>query len=286
MQHRDGHFRGGGGTELYWQSWHPDGMPRAALVAVHGLSDHSGGLRNVVNHLAPAGVACYGFDLRGHGRSPGPRGHVGAWDEFRADLAAFLDRVAAEERGRPVYLAGHSMGGLLALDHAIAAPKGLAGAIAMAPALSTSIPAALMLLVRAIAVFHPRFTVTNAPNYAELTRDPAMVEVLQADTLRQNFMTASLGRAVAQAQRRVMAGAGGLQVPLLMLHCSGDPVTPSADQRRFYEGVRGAAKERHEFESPVHRPFDDTNRTEVLSRLSEWLERQLAGSSGAEAVRP
>jgi alpha-beta hydrolase superfamily lysophospholipase len=96
-----GPFSGFGGLPLYYQSWRPEGDPRAVLIIVHGFGEHSGRYMNVVNHLVPRGYAIYALDHRGHGRSPGPRGHINSWEEFREDVRAFVRKVAETEPGLP-----------------------------------------------------------------------------------------------------------------------------------------------------------------------------------------
>ena len=83
---------------------------RAVLVLVHGYGEHSGRYGNLVKPLAELGYAIYAFDLRGHGESPGQRGHIMGWGDYREDLQRFLHHVQELEKDRPLFLYGHSMG--------------------------------------------------------------------------------------------------------------------------------------------------------------------------------
>ena len=127
MKHSEGKFKGAGSLELYYQCWQPDGQPRAVVVIVHGIGEHSGRYMNVVNQLVPHGYAVYSFDNRGHGRSPGQRGYLNAWAEFREDVRAFLKKVREQEPGRSVFLMGHSLGSLIVGDYVLRDPSGLKG---------------------------------------------------------------------------------------------------------------------------------------------------------------
>ncbi len=109
--------------------------PRPSWLT-HGHGEHSGRYGNVVNWFVPHGYAVYAFDLRGHGRSPGPRGHIDRWDVLREDLKAFLMLVQGQALGQPVFLIGHSMGGLIALEYVLHYPEGLAGVVVSGPVLS------------------------------------------------------------------------------------------------------------------------------------------------------
>src|SRR5512137_1417329 len=117
MQHIEGSFRGVGGLELYRRCWQPESEPRAAVVLVHGVGEHSGRYMNVVGPLVEDGYAVYSYDQRGHGVSPGPRVHIDRWTEYREDLTTYVSDVAEQVGDVPVVLYGHSMGSLVVLDY-------------------------------------------------------------------------------------------------------------------------------------------------------------------------
>jgi alpha-beta hydrolase superfamily lysophospholipase len=135
MKHIEGTFKGSGGLSLYYQSWYPHGQVQAIVAIVHGLGAHSGLFNNAVQYLISQGYGVYALDLRGHGRSPGQRGHINAWAEFREDLSAFSQWIQEQEPNCPCFLWGNSLGGAIVLDYALRFPKGLQGVIVTAPAL-------------------------------------------------------------------------------------------------------------------------------------------------------
>ncbi|RPI58114.1 MAG: alpha/beta hydrolase, partial [Chloroflexi bacterium] len=130
MEHFEGTFRGEGGIELYYQGWRPEGTPRATLAIVPGFGEHGGRYANVVNWFVPRGYAALAFDVRGNGRSPGQRGFVGSFQDYRGDLRAFLQVVRAREPEGRLFLLGHSQGGLMVLDYVLHDPSGLDGVVA------------------------------------------------------------------------------------------------------------------------------------------------------------
>ena len=271
-QHEEGTFRAGP-LELFWQRWRPMGEPRAVIVAVHGHGSHSGTLGHVVEQLVPAGFAVYAFDLRGHGRSPGARGLIEDWSEYRDDLAAFLDHVRDLEPGRPLFLLGHSLGGLIVLDYAICRSEGLAGVIAISPALMRLV---LKSTVARIPADAPAMTTFEEPqNFGALTRDPEVAARMAADPLRHGVMTAGLLRGMLAANDRLLGNPQQLEVPLLMMHGLADEVVPADDGERFFARLTCSDKERREYPQTLHNPHDDTNRAEVLADLESWLARHL-----------
>ncbi len=107
----------------------PRRAARAVIVLVHGLGEHSGRYDHVVARLVREGYAVHAIDHRGHGRSDGPRAFIEDMDNAVADVDALVDRAVEAHPGVPVFMLGHSMGGLIALRYAIAHQDRLAGLI-------------------------------------------------------------------------------------------------------------------------------------------------------------
>ncbi len=276
MQHSEGTFQGTHGAELFFQQWRLSNAPRAVIVGMHGHGDHSGGLRNIIQYLVPLGYAWYGFDLRGHGRSPGLRGHIQKWSDLQGDLQAFLRWIRSREADLPVFLLGHSLGALISLEYAIRCPEDLSGVIAIGPPLSSAMFSRFTVMaIRILSLIKQDFIVEQQPDYAKLTRDTDVIKLLIADTLRHERISARLGLALYDSQRWVRMHAGDLHVPLLALYGLSDRITPAEGTRSFFHSVSYANKEQHEYAQTPHRPFDDLNREEVLADLSGWLDRQL-----------
>lgn len=278
MPHREGTFPGAGGLPLYCQSWHPASQPRAIVAIVHGLGGHSGLFGNLVRHLLPRGYGVCGFDLRGHGRSPGQRGHVDAWAEFREDLAAFLDSIAWEEPGCPCFLLGHSLGAAIVLDYLLDHPTAVGGAIALAPALGpVGISPLKLALGRLLSRVYPRFTLSTGIDLAAGSRDPAVLAAYDRDPLRHSVGTARLAAEFLAAAARIQARGGELAVPLLVLQGGKDRVTPPEGSRHFFEAVRFADKEFKEYPEAYHDLHNDLDYPAVLADLEAWLQRHLDG---------
>jgi alpha-beta hydrolase superfamily lysophospholipase len=246
------------------------------LVIVHGFGEHSGRYMNVVNHLVPKGYAIYALDHRGHGRSPGPRGYINSWEEFREDVRAFVRRVAEREMGRPLFLMGHSMGGLIVLEYALHYPEGLKGVVASGPALAqVGVSPALMGMARVLSRIWPRFAMDTGLDATSISRDPEVVAAYQADPLVHSIGTARLGTEMTRAMLWTHEHAREWQLPLLIIHGSADRLVPPEGSHRFFENVPVADKEHIEYEGGYHEPHNDTHRAQVLADLERWLERHL-----------
>lgn len=273
----DGRFPATGGLKLFYQSWTLHAAPtRGAVVLVHGIGEHSGAYGRVVERLVPAGLAVYGFDLRGHGRSPGPRGFVSSWDEYRQDLGAFVRFVQGPHPDLPLFLVGHSMGGIIVLDYALRHPDGLTGVVAISPAIGDiGVSPALMLVTRAISRVRPSFSRRTGLDVAAISRDPQAVEAYRADALVHDLATARLVAEMVRTAKWIQAHAPELSVPLLIQHGNADRIAHPNGSRRFVANVTVPDKELREYPGAFHQVHNDTCHEEVTGDLLAWLERHL-----------
>ena len=211
--------------------------PKAVLSIVHGLGEHSGRYGNVVDWFAPKRYAVYAFDLRGFGRSPGRRGYINEWVEFRQDVKAFLEFVHEQEPGQTVFLLGHSMGGLIVLEYVLHHPEGLAGVIASGPALSVDIPPFLMVLSKVLSGILPRLAFNTGLDATALARDPAVVEAYVNDPLVHSLSTPRFGIEFPRAGEWTQAHAAEMRIPCLIVHGGADRLVPPEGSRIFYENM-------------------------------------------------
>jgi len=278
MQHAEGTFQGEGGTELYYQRWRPETTRRAALAVVHGFGEHSGRYGNVVHWFVPRGYALYAFDQRGHGRSPGQRGHIESFAQVRADVRAFLDLVHRQEAELPVFLLGHSQGGLVVLNYALHDPSGLVGVVASGALLGQpGVSPLLLQLARLLSRVWPRLTLNVGLDATALSHDQAVVDAYLHDPLVHGKGTPRLGAEITAAVAWTQAHAAGWSLPLLMVHGGADRICPPEASRRFFDGVTFADKERIEYDGFFHEVFNEIGKERVLADVEAWLERHLTG---------
>lgn len=272
----EGWYRGAGGLRLFRRRWAPTVEPRGAVVHIHGLGDHSGLYPSLVDHLVDRGLAVHAPDLRGNGRSPGQRAYISRWEEFREDLLRFVEVVRAEEPGRPLFLLGNSLGGLIVLEYALHHPEGLQGVIAASPPLGRlGVPAPLLLLGRVVSRVWPRFSLQTGMDLTGLARDPVVVETVLGDPLFHRYGTARLSTEVVAAIARVQQGAARFPLPVLVLHGGADRMVPIEGSRRFVAAVGHPDRRLVEYPDAYHVLFEDTGRERVLEDLSRWLDDRL-----------
>ena len=267
-----GTYAGDGGLSLFFQAWHPAGVPRGALINLHGLGDHGGLYPRVVEHFTAAGWAVYAPDLRGNGRSSGQRGYVERWQELRNDLRAFVALVRRGGIDRPPVVQGNSLGGLIALDYALHEPASISGVVAIAPPLGAlGVPPLVLLLGRLLSQVWPRFSLEVGMDLSNLSRDPAVVAHILADPLFHRRGTARLSTEVAAAIARVQAGAANLRVPTLLLHGTADRMVSPDGSRRFTARSAGQAT-LVEYPGGYHVLTADLVAADVLRDVERWVD--------------
>jgi len=275
MEHKEGAFQGAGGLSLFCQSWREGKETRVVLVIIHGFGEHSGRYANVVNQLIPQGYAIYGFDLRGHGRSPGQRGHINSWKEYREDVRAFLQMVSQREPNQPIFMLGHSMGALIALDYLLHDPAGLRGAIISGAPLEPVGVAKpfLVLLARVLSQVWPSFSLPLGLDPRGISRDTEVVKAYQADPLVHGKTTVRWGKEILQTIEWVKAHAAEVEIPILLIHGGSDPLNSPSGTRSFFDKVTFPDKEMKIYPGSYHEAHNDLDQGQVIKDVAQWLER-------------
>jgi alpha-beta hydrolase superfamily lysophospholipase len=272
IQHNEGQFTGCDNLQLYYQAWRPAGSTRAALAIVHGLGEHSGRYQGLTQALAAQGIAVYALDQRGFGRSEGQRGYINHWDEFMHDLGAFIDLVQEAEADLPIFLLGHSLGGVIAFDYADRRPQGLRGMIASAPALiQTAISPVKVVIAKLLSRYLPRFTMASGLNLDQISRDQELVRQTKADPLSHQVGTPRIATEAFAAQDRVLENAHRFPLPLLLIHGDEDGLIPLVSSQTFYERMAGADKQLIVYPGGYHESHNDLHRQQVYADLAGWI---------------
>ncbi|HET7468346.1 MAG TPA: alpha/beta hydrolase [Gemmatimonadales bacterium] len=272
---REEWFEGAGRVRLFCRHARPFGAPRALLVALHGLGDHSGLYPMLPDAFVPLGIEIFAPDLRGNGRSPGQRAYLESWSELREDLRRLMIRIRAEHPTVPLFVLGNSLGGLVALDYALLHPEGVRGVIAVSTPLGDlGVPRPLMALGRVLSRWWPRFSLDTGMDLSGLARDPEVVERVLHDPLFHRKGTARLSTEVTATIQRVQAGAGGFPVPLLLLHGGADRMVPPDGSRRFVGATGQPDRTLIEYPRAYHALLADVGGDQVLQDIAEWMARR------------
>jgi alpha-beta hydrolase superfamily lysophospholipase len=282
-----GSFAGVGGRQIFWHSWTPAAAARGVIVLVHGAGEHSGRYGHVVARLVDEGFAVHACDHRGHGRSDGPRAFIEDMDDVVADVDSLVDRALAPHPGVPVFMLGHSMGGLISLRYALAHQERLAGLILSAAlAAIESVPKPLELVGRALSVVAPR-TPLIAIDASLVSRDAAVVQAYVCDPLvHHGKLPARTAVQLAGAVEGFPTTVAAIKVPTLILYGTADRLCPPAGSEMLAERLGSADTTVKAYEGLFHEILNEPEREVVLDDIVAWLavrvragEPDTAGSS-------
>lgn len=287
--HHSSTFANKDGINIFHQRWTVE-APQGALVIAHGLGEHSGRYANIVNALAGKNISCYAMDHRGHGRSGGKRGHVNRFMDYVDDLGQYLDTVvrpdlAATGNPRPpLFLLGHSMGGVISTLYVLTFPDELNGLILSSPGLilHKGPTVAETLAIRALSKFTPGLTLGNRLNSKNLSHDPETIQAYLDDPLVHDRISMRLVVEFMNAGAEGCRRANELALPLLLVHGEKDRLTSPAASKLVYEQARSADKTLHIYPDLFHETMNETpeERSKVLQTIVDWIMEKIgAGAS-------
>src|SRR5262247_3891385 len=211
----EGSFKAVDGIKIFTREWQPAGKPRAVVVISHGFNAHSGQYEWVAQQFVSKGLAVYALDHRGRGRSEGERFFVKKFSDYTSDLATFIDMVKAREPGLPVFLLGHSAGGVIACGYTLEHQDQIAGLICEDFAYQVPGPEIALAIVKGVSHLAPHATVLKLKN-EDFSRDPAVVAALNADPLIANEKQPSETIAeLARADEMLKKGFQQITLPVL-----------------------------------------------------------------------
>jgi alpha-beta hydrolase superfamily lysophospholipase len=273
MKHIDGTFQGVRHTTIYYQAWLPERGVKAVLLIVHGLGEYCGRYANVVNHFVPLGYAVYGCDHIGHGKSDGGREVVDRFEDYTDTLTIYFKMVEEWQPGKPVFLLGHSMGGLIAAFYLLDHQEKFRGAIISAPPIQVgnSVSPATIVMGKVLSVFAPKAGVLPL-DATGISRDPAVVKAYVEDPLVFHAKTpARLAAELLKAMQRVSAEAGRITLPFIAVQGTGDKIVEPGNARALCNKASSKDKTLKEYEGLYHEVFNEPERDQVLKDVETWL---------------
>jgi acylglycerol lipase len=279
MNHMDGKFKGVRNVDIYYQGWVPEGDVKAVLLIVHGLGEHCGRYMNVVNHFVPLGYAVYGLDHVGHGKSEGLREYVEQFADFTDTLTIFYRMVTEWQVNKPVFVLGHSMGGLITSYYLLDHQDKFQGAVISAPAVQVgeSISQVTITMSKVLSKLLPKMGLI-ALDAGDISRDPDVVAAYINDPLVfHGKTTARLAAEMLSAMMRVTAEAGKISLPFIIVQGGADSLVEPAGAKMLYDTASSEDKSIKIYEGLYHEVFNEPERDRVLSDVEAWLAAQLTG---------
>jgi alpha-beta hydrolase superfamily lysophospholipase len=263
------------GVKIHVRSWLPESKPRAVVVICHGVNSHGGQYQWTGEQLAAGGLAAYALDLRGRGKSDGERFYVEDVADYVSDLAATVDLARSRHADVPVFVLGHSAGGVVSSVYVLENQAGLAGFICESFAFQVPAPGFALAAIKGISHIAPRIPVLKLKNQ-DFSRDPKAVEALDNDPLTaheaQPAMTVA---ALVRADERLRDEFPLMTLPVLIMHGTDDKATVCHGSQFFYDTAGSKDKTLELYEGHYHDLLNDVGKEGVMADIKSWIDAHI-----------
>lgn len=282
MKHKDGylefrHSLARGSSRLYSQTWLPESEVRAVVLLVHGLGEHSARYEHVAEHLTNCGFAVFAIDHHGHGQSDGRMGYVERFSVYLDGVDELRKTIRAQYPSLPLFLLGHSMGGLIAATCLLANQDAFKACVLSGPALETdqAPPALLLALNRLLSALVPTLPMIQL-DASGVSRDPTVVDAYMKDPLVfHGKLSSRLIAELSATMQNTLSKASEIRIPILILHGEKDVLAAPSGSRELYDNVSSDDKTLTVYPGLFHEIFNEPEQETVLADVSSWLEAQL-----------
>lgn len=271
------HTKARGSSRLYWQSWLPESDARASVLLVHGLGEHSSRYTHVARHLTRRGFAVFTVDHYGHGKSDGRMGFVERFSIYLDGVDALREKVLAELPSVPMFLLGHSMGGLIAATYLLDNPDVFRGCVLSGPALKTdqAPPALLVVLVKLLSALAPTLPMIQL-DASGVSRDPKVVEAYVSDPLVfHGKLSARLITELTATMDKTLSRAAEIRTPILIMHGQDDKLTSPAGSQAMFDNISVEDKTLKLYPGLYHEIFNEPEQEAIMADMSDWMEQHL-----------
>ncbi len=262
-----------GQPALYYR-WAPAESSRATVLVLHGYGEHSGRYEHVLEALVEAGFSGLAIDYRGYGLAEGRRGCLRSFDEYVTDALRGLS-LARHKKGadEPLFLLGHSQGGLLALRVAMEEGLGLSGLLLSSPwlGMAMKVPAWKQWIARLASRFMPDLALPSDIPTGWITTDPEQVSLADADPLMVRKGSARWLTEIYGAQETVKAGLASVTLPTLLMAAGDDRLVSTAESRAFFERLGASDGTWKEYPGLRHELFNEVERERVFVDFTGWI---------------
>ena len=268
---REDRFQTNSGLNIFYRAWRPDGQASGVVVIVPGFNSHSGYYGWVADQLRGDGFAVYAVDLRGRGRSDGERFYVEKFQDYVDDVSQLVTIAKWREPGLPVFLLGHSAGGVVACLYTIEHQAELAGLVCESFAFQVPAPDFAIAVLSGLSHIAPHAHVLPLKN-ADFSRDPKVVQTMNEDPLiaHETQPTRTIAEMV-RADERLKQSFPTFTLPLLIIHGTADKATKPAGSQIFYDSALSRDKTLKFYEGYFHDPLNDVGKEAVMADVKSWI---------------
>ena len=274
-------FEGVGGLEIATKAWPAAGGARGVMILIHGFNAHSGYMEWPAEQFAANGMATYALDLRGRGKSEGERFYVEKFSDYLGDVDKLVNIARSENPGLPIYVLGHSAGGVIATSYVFEHQQEIAGLICESFAYDVGLPHLVQLALEGLSHLTPHLHVFSLNN-ADFSRDPAAVERMNNDPLiAKESQPAETASEMLKAAERLTENFKKFTVPVFIIHGTEDKATRPAGSEKFFDLAASTDKSIKLYDGHYHDLLADVGKEEVMADILAWIDARLPAETSA-----
>lgn len=278
----EGYFIAVDNERIYWQIWSgKEEEPRGIVLLMHGYGEHSSRYDHVATALVRAGYDVMAIDARGHGKSTGQRGFVERFSRYVDDLSEMKRRARDRWPGLPIFILGHSNGGLIALNYALRKPDGVKGFLLSSPlmAVAVEVPAAKEAAGKVMSRLLPAVSLPSGLTGDMVSHLPEVVEAYDRDRLNFDVANARWFTEATAAMERVLERAGDLDQPFYFAVAGADEVVNSKATEAVFHRLGSKDRELEMYRELFHEILNEGEWTSILRRMILWMEARRDGGN-------
>lgn len=264
------------GLNLYFQGWQTQQDQKAVICLVHGLGEHSGRYVLWAEMLNLAGYSLISYDLRGHGKSGGNRGHISSTDDYLRDTDILLKEADERFRGVPCFIYGHSLGGLIVVNYVLRRKPKIAGVVITALSNNTALQkqTGKITIARSLGAILPNLSMSTGLVPSTISRDPDVVKEYIADTLVHSKATLRFATSTLDMIAWNDLHASEWTLPVLFMHGEKDQLGYVEGSREFASKINGDCTLKI-WPGLFHEVHNEPEKEEVFQYLLTWLDGHL-----------
>lgn len=262
------------GLNVAYKHWKAADSPKAIVVFAHGYNSHSGYFQWPAKQLTAQSYDVYGIDFPGRGMSDGERYYMADYEQFVKALDKLIDIAKAHQPGLPVFLIGHSAGGVLSSIYALEHQDKVSGFICISFAFQVPAPDFAVAVLRGLSHVFPHAHVLRLKN-EDFSRDQAVVDFMNNDPLIANEVQPTKTiQQLSLADERLKTEMASIQLPLLILHGTADKATRPSGSQYFNDNVSSTDKTLKFYEGYYHDLLNDIGKEVVMNDILNWLNKR------------
>jgi len=275
MQPTTSTFENKSGLKIFSRAWLPEGSTRGVIVIVHGLNSHSGYYQWVADQFTSKDFAVYALDLEGRGQSEGERFYVENINDYVSEVDQLVDIAKAANPGLPVFVLGHSAGGVISCLYALDHQAKINGLICESFAYQVPAPDFALAILKGLSHIAPHLHTIKLKN-EDFSRDATVVETMNNDPyIAHESQPSKTMEQLVLADERLKKEFSSITLPVLILHGTEDKATKPSGSQYFYDHAGATDKTLNLYEGHYHDLLNDLDKEKVMADIQDWVIKRV-----------